>query len=107
MALPDDRLCKRWVHSHEEDSGEEMVFRPGSFDLPPARGRRAIELRADGGYVEAFPGPVDVPEEAGGRWSLEGDRLTLHPEGDRAEETWRVVAAEEDRLRLRPVESKD
>lgn len=96
-----DRLHKRWVHSHEEDRDDVAVFRPADFDLPPARGRRSIELREDGSYVEAFPGPTDVPQEAAGRWSLEGDRLALQPAGDRPAEAWRVVAAEADRLRLR------
>ncbi|HEY3491584.1 MAG TPA: hypothetical protein VGK43_01455 [Solirubrobacterales bacterium] len=98
-----DRLYKRWVHSHEEDRDDEAVFRPADFDLPPARGRRSIELRGDGSYVEVFPGPTDAPQEAGGRWSLEDDRLALQPEGDRPAETWRVVTAEEDRLLLRRV----
>ncbi|HEX7280256.1 MAG TPA: hypothetical protein VF255_11625 [Solirubrobacterales bacterium] len=96
-----DHLHKRWVHSHEEDDGEEIVFRPSSFDLPPARGRRQIELRPDGSFTEAFPGPVDAPREAGGSWTLEGEVLALHPEGDRAAEEWKVVTAEDDRLRLR------
>jgi hypothetical protein len=96
-----EALQKRWVHSHEEDSDEEAVFRSGDRPLPPARGRRSLELRPDGSYVESFPGPVDVPEEASGRWSLEGDRLALNPAGDRPGEEWRVVAAEDDRLRLR------
>lgn len=98
-----DRLHKRWVHSHEEDRDDVAVFRPATFDLPPARGRRSIELRDDGSYVEAFPGPADVPQEAGGRWSLDGDRLALDPNGDRPAERWRVVAVDEDRLRLRPL----
>jgi hypothetical protein len=100
-----DSLHKRWVHSYEEDDGDEMVFRPSDFDLPPARGRRQIELRRDGSYLEAFPGPTDVPEQAGGSWLLKGDKLALHPGGDRPEEEWRVVAAEADRLRLRRIES--
>jgi hypothetical protein len=100
----DNPLHKRWVHSYEEDGDDEMVFRPSNFDLPPARGRRSIELRPDGSYVESSPGPVDVPEEAGGQWSLKGDELDLRPDGRQPEESWRVVVAEEDRLRLRRIE---
>jgi hypothetical protein len=96
-----NRLHKRWVHSHEEDRDDAAVFRPATFDLPPARGRRSIELRDDGSYVEALPGPSDVPQEAGGRWSLDGDRLALQPKGDQPAEVWLVLAAEEDRLELR------
>jgi hypothetical protein len=102
--VDDDLLHRRWVHSNEEDRDEEAVFRPSSFDLPPARGRRSIELRPDGSYVEAFPGPVDVPEEAVGHWTREGDRLALRPEGDRPEERWQVLETREDLLRLRRLE---
>ena len=105
MASPDDPLHKRWIHSQEEDSDDEMVFRPSGFDLPPARGRRSIELRRDGSYLESFPGPVDAPEQADGSWSLKGDELEIHPGGDRPGETWKVVSAEEDRLRLRRLDS--
>jgi hypothetical protein len=91
----------RWVHSHEEDTAEEMVFRPADRTLPPARGRAAFELRADGTYVESEPGPVDVPVETGGRWSLEGDRLVLEGKGDRPGHAWRIAALEDDRLAVR------
>jgi hypothetical protein len=98
-----DALQKHWIHSHEEDSGNEMVFRPASHPLPPSRGRTAFELRPDGTYQERSPGPVDVPEESTGRWSLEGDRLVLRPEDDRAEQAWEVKAVGADRLALRRV----
>ncbi len=80
-----------------------MVFRPASHPLPPSRGRTSFELRPDGSYVERSPGPVDVPEEAGGRWSLEGDRLVLDPNGERPLQTWEIRAAGADRLALRRV----
>ena len=65
------------MHAHEEDTDDEMVFRPEGTDLPPARGRTGIELRSDGTFAEAGLGAADVPEEASGRWSLDGDTLTL------------------------------
>jgi hypothetical protein len=100
-----EALQGRWVHVHEEDSEDELVFRPPRRPLPPARGRRSFELRPDGTYVESSPGPVDVPETANGRWLLDDDRLVLRPDGDRPVESWRVVAAEADRLRLRRPDS--
>jgi len=96
-----DALQGRWTHSHEEDSNDELVFRPASHPLPPARGRRSLELRPDGVYVELSPGPVDVPRESAGRWSLEGDRLQLRPDGDLPTESWQVSAVDDDCLRLR------
>jgi len=81
-----ERIVRRcWVHSHEEDSDEEMVFRPAAYEFPPSRGRRSFELKPDGippygdaGYVGAQgrpppspPGPFrDAPHHAdsfGGR----------------------------------------
>jgi hypothetical protein len=94
-------LVGRWVHAHEEDSDSEMIFRPATHPLPPARGRTSLELRPDGTYVQLAPGPVDVPEESAGRWSLEGTQLVLSAEGRRADQALEVVAAESDRLTIR------
>lgn len=94
-------LHGRWVRSQEDDTEDELVFRPESYEFPPARGRTAIDLRPDGTYVESSPGPVDVPEEHTGRWSLEGDRLVLEAEGDRPGQTWEIAAAGDESLTLR------
>lgn len=91
-----DRLAGRWVHSHEEDTGEEMVFRPAGYTFPPSRGREAFELRPDGSYAGSVPGPVDKPEPTEGEWSLEeSGRLKL---GDRVLE---IASVEGDVLRVR------
>jgi hypothetical protein len=47
-----------WVHSHEEDSDEEMVFRPAAYEFPPSRGRRSFELKPDGILAEGGIGPT-------------------------------------------------
>jgi hypothetical protein len=71
-------LHRRWVHAHEEDSDDVMVFRPAEHELPPSRGRAAFELRADGTFAEAGLGAADVPEEASGTWELEdGERIVF------------------------------
>jgi len=91
----------RWVHSHEEDTDAEMVFRPGDYSFPPSRGRQAFELRPDGTYVESGPGPVDRPEEATGEWDLAPDDtlvLTGGPEGRRS---LRIESVDPDRLVVR------
>ena len=72
------QIEKRWVHAHEEDTDDEMVFRPADYDLPPSRGRLAFELRPDGTFAEAGLGPADVPDQASGTWQLEdGERIVL------------------------------
>jgi hypothetical protein len=91
----------RWAHAHEEDTSAEMVFRPATDPLPPSRGRTSFDLRPDGTFVGSSPGPVDVPEETRGSWSLDGDRLVLRPDDGRSADAWRIVAAESGRLVLR------
>lgn len=91
----------RWIHSHEEDTGEERVFRPATSALPPARGRRQLELRADGRYIESSPGPVDIPVMSTGSWSLEGNELVLTDDAGGSDAVLELVAAEPDRLAIR------
>ncbi len=102
-----ERLLGEWVHRHEEDAGERMVFVRGGTPLPPSRGRRRFELRARGVLAASVPGRTDAPEAMRGRWSLDAaGRLHLAFEApERGEEDFRVEALEGDRLvlaRLRP-----
>ena len=75
------QLQGRWVHSHEEDSEDEMVFRLASsgYEFPRSRGREALELRPDGSYGGVVPGPTDKPEASGeGEWAVvDGNKLVL------------------------------
>jgi hypothetical protein len=98
VTIDREALHGRWVHSHEEDIDQEMVFRPATYPFPPSRGRTSFELRPDGTYVESSPGPVDVPEQHTGRWSLEANRLVLQAHGDWPDHSWEVLRAEGDRL---------
>ena len=93
-------LHQRWVHSHEEDSGREMVFRPAWFKFPPSRGRASFDLKADGSLIEGGPGPCDRRVESDGRWKLEGDgTLTFFDGADKTTtRVLRVVSAAIDRL---------
>jgi hypothetical protein len=94
-------LHGRWVHANEEDTESEMVLRPGGHALPPARGRTSFEFHPDGTYTERYPGPVDVPEQSTGSWSLDGDRLILEAEGPEPTRTWEIKTADPDRLTFR------
>ena len=89
------------MRSQEDDTANEVVYRRAGYDFPPSRGRAAIDLRPDGTYVESSPGPVDVPESATGRWTLEGRRLVLEPDGERPGHAWEVESAGEGCLRFR------
>jgi hypothetical protein len=93
-------LQKHWVHSHEEDTETEMVFRPASYAFARSRGRSALELRADGSYAESAPGPTDRPEDAEGSWELEDGVLTLRT-GDGSTRVLRIASVDDDRLVVR------
>lgn len=62
-------LNRRWRHSFEEDHDGIQVYRPESFDFPPARGRGGVEFGPDGKFVEWSPGRADVPESQPGTWT--------------------------------------
>lgn len=100
-----DRLAGRWVHSHEEDTEDEIVFRAAGsgYTFPPARGRTSFELRPDGSYVETSPGPTDKPEDTPpGNWALEeGGRLVLAGEPGAPARVLEITEAEGDVLRVR------
>jgi hypothetical protein len=82
MTVNREALQGRWVHSHEEDTDDRLVFRPAAHKFPPSRGRQAFELRPDGAFVERASGPDDRPKETKGRWSLDegsvSNVLSLH-----------------------------
>ena len=98
MTIDRSALERAWVHSHEEDTADEQVFRPAGFAFPPSRGRRGFELRPDGSYAESAPGPSDRPEEASGTWELDDDTLVLSPSDAPGSERLRVTAVDADRL---------
>lgn len=96
------RVSGRWVHAHEEDTDHEMVFRPAGTDLPPSRGRTAFEFRTDGTFAETGLGATDIPEEATGTWTLEGDTITLSQGAAQGvPRQMQVVSVDDDKLILK------
>jgi hypothetical protein len=65
-------LYQRWVHSHEEDTASEMVFRPASYPFPRSRGRMEFELRADQRLLKTGIAPTDGRSEMQGGWRAVG-----------------------------------
>jgi len=97
------RLTKTWVHSHEEDKGGLQVFRPTDYPFPPARGRDALGLVADGSLVKSIPGPDDRAKTLpAGSWKLEGEKLILQHQGG-ARNEYSIERVDDDKLLLRPL----
>ena len=96
-------LTRRWVHAHEEDSGDTLVFRPDTYKFPPSRGRRSFDLRADGALIDHRIGPDDRPRQEAGSWRLtDTNDLELVPgEPGRRSTRMRVLEVSPDRLVIR------
>ena len=78
-------LPRHWIHSHEEDSGNQMVFRPSGYAFPRSRGRQEFRLDTGGNLESTRPGPADKRVSSAGTWSVEpGGTLIIHPEGAEA-----------------------
>jgi len=97
------QIQKQWVHSHEEDSASEMVFRPATFAFPRSRGRVAFELKPDHSLVETGLAPSDGPQMDSGKWELTPDsKLIFYKESpNQPIRTLQIASAGEDRLVVR------
>ena len=95
--LQPEHLVGRWVHSHEEDTDTEQMFRPAEYPFPPSRGREAWDLRGDGTLTIRRPGPADAPQEAEGTWALDGRNLLLR-DGDGAERSVSILYVDDGQL---------
>jgi hypothetical protein len=95
-------LQRRWLHSHEEDSDAEMVFRPASFKFPPSRGRAGFDLKPNQSYVDIGIAPTDGPQESTGTWKLQDDQLQLFNQSSATPaRTLQIVSADKNRLVVR------
>ena len=62
-----------WMRSQEEDKDPNttwLLYRPDSYDFPPARGRSGFTLLKDGTFILIQPSPVDGRQEKPGKWKL-------------------------------------
>jgi len=73
MAEPIDKklLLRHWVHSREEDTATETVYRPSGFPLPPSRGRTGFEFNGDGTFKRIGIGATDISSVTQGAWKIE------------------------------------
>ncbi len=96
-------LHRQWVHSHEEDTEIERVYRPASFPFPRSRGRSGMSLKPDGELVETGIGPTDRPQESRGTWKLDADdTLSLYEKGKKKPaRTMKIVSVDRERLVVR------
>lgn len=78
-----DMITKNWVHSFEEDTANDLVYRPDEYELPKARGRDGISLMQNGVLERTHIGSNDVPDNTPGTWWFEDNYLVLKYDGQR------------------------
>lgn len=65
-------LQKKWIHAHEEDTSELLVFRPETYPFGLSRGRDAIEFHANGKVTRVGIAPNDTLSFSEGKWMQQG-----------------------------------
>lgn len=95
-------LFQMWFHSREEDAGGMMVYRPADYEFPPARGRRGLEIMADGSFVLYDIAPTDGGLPVPGRWEALGvDHIRMRfDDPRRASFVLRIVSCNKRMLRV-------
>jgi hypothetical protein len=94
-------IFQSWIHSHEEDTPGEAVYRPSTYAFPPARGRDGFELRPNGEFIRYGIAAADGSVKLRGRWEQVGpNAIRIMLEGGNQPETMRILAVEEGVLRL-------
>ena len=94
-------LSGSWMHAHEEDHDDQLVFRPDSSSLPPSRGRTGFDLAPDGSMRLIAPGRDDRPESASGTWQVRDNQL--HLSGPAGPQQFEIVSADPEALVLRRI----
>ncbi len=92
-------LHGEWVHSSEEDTPDETVFRPADYDFPlTRRPRETIELKADGKLVKGVATASDSVEEAQGNWELaDNNKIAFNTESE-PHQTLEIALINKDKL---------
>ncbi len=93
-------IARVWVEIREDSTDEKLVLRPTDYPIPPARGRRQLELTEIGQGQALEAGPADKLETVShGGWSIEDQTLLLNIEG--WEGTYEIEDLQDDILVLR------
>lgn len=100
--LPKNIFGQRWLHSHEEDTANEMVFRPATYSFPPSRGRTGFELRPDGSALAIGIARADGPQEGEAEWSFQGgSEIRIQVPKTRETRSLNLLSVAPDRLVVR------
>ena len=97
---------KTWLHSHEDDRGDTLTYRPNSYDFPPSRGRTGFAFDHNGLFTQFDIAPTDGLEGRKGQWQAIKEntlRITLEDQSQ-PDYTLEIVSLEPALLKVRRVE---
>lgn len=98
-----EHLCKNWIHSFEEDTETEKVYRTENFNFPLSRQpREHILINPDGKITLADTFESDKPEGKSNRWDSQDERiLKLYDEKNKPIKTLEILALGKELLKLK------
>ena len=72
-------LFQEWVHSKEEDTEDESIYRPADYDFPLSRQpRESFSLASDGSLTKDELAPDDRLKEQPGTWKLAKNQIAFY-----------------------------
>jgi len=93
-----------WARSHEDDTEKVEVYRPRNSGFSPSHPRPGFEIKANGGFQEYVPDPLDRGVVPGltGHWTAEERRIVhvIFDDPEAEPRTLRISSVEEGLLKL-------
>ena len=102
----DTSLYQYWIHSTEEDDASQKitVYRPATYQLPPARGREGFEIKEKGVFIAHPIAPGDGNLTVQEKWTLKDGNLTIT--GKDFIYVYKIVSLTKDKLVLKSLSIK-
>ena len=96
-------LVGRWLHSHDEDTPDVLVYRPAENPFPREEGRDGFEIQAGGEFYYLAVGRGDGTEVSNGRWTIEApDRVRIDVDNKRVKPFWlEVISCDAETLKVK------
>lgn len=98
---PPPELFQHWIHSFEESSALQTVYRPVTYSFAPARGRDGFEIREDGIFISHPIAPGDGNMTIEEKWVLHDHELVVTGRGNN--QRYKLVSVTKDRLVLQRI----
>jgi hypothetical protein len=91
-------LIGTWVHAHEYDGENAIVFVPDTTPLPPSRGRTRYTFLPGNKVKKTMFGPSDKNENFEGTWSVDALPTIVMTISNRAPERLTIISIDRNRL---------